>query len=407
MISVADALARIRDSLTPLGAELVSLADGHGRVLAEDLTARRTQPPFAVSAMDGYAVRAADVASLPTSLKLVGYIPAGGRHEGTVGPGEAVRIFTGARLPDGADAVVIQEDTEARDGDVLVRDTVGAFGPGRHVRQAGIDFVEGDVGLTAGRRLTARDVGLAAAMNRPWLLVHRRPRVAILPTGDEVALPGDPIGPNQIVSSNGAALGAMVAAAGGVPIQLGIARDDSDALKTLARGAEGADLLVTIGGASVGEHDLVKKALGEIGLSVDFWKIAMRPGKPLMFGRLGTTAVLGLPGNPVSALVCGMLFLRPALERLQGLPGDGPTPEPARAGTELAANDGRQDYLRARLTRDADGTLVATPFAKQDSSMMSALAGADCLILRAPAAAAVPVGGVIRIIRLSDGPYAV
>ena len=406
MISVDDALARIRDSLQPLGAEQVSLGDAHGRVLAEDLAARRTQPPFAVSAMDGYAVRSADVAALPTRLKLVGYVPAGGRHDGVVGPGEAVRIFTGARLPDGADAVVIQEDTEAADGMVLVRDTVGEFGPGRHVRQAGIDFVEGQIGLSAGRRLTARDVGLAAAMNRPWLLVHRRPRVAILPTGDEVALPGDPIGPNQIVSSNGVALGALVAAAGGVPIQLGIARDDSDTLKTMARGAEGADLLVTIGGASVGEHDLVRKALGEIGLAVDFWKIAMRPGKPLMFGRLGATAVLGLPGNPVSALVCGMLFLRPALDRLQGLPGTGPVAEPARAGADLKANDGRQDYLRARLSRDVDGALIATPFARQDSSMMSALAGADCLIVRPPAAPAVAIDGPVKIIRLSDGAHA-
>ncbi|GGF40305.1 molybdopterin molybdenumtransferase MoeA [Aliidongia dinghuensis] len=406
MISVADALARIREGLTPLGAELISLADAYGRVLAEDLTARRTQPPFAVSAMDGYAVRAADVAVLPTRLKLVGYVPAGGRHEGTLGPGEAVRIFTGARLPDGADAVVIQEDTEASDGTVLVHDTVGAFGPGRHVRQAGIDFVEGEVGLKAGRRLSARDVGLAAAMNRPWLMVHRRPRVAILPTGDEVALPGDPIGPNQIVSSNGAALAALIAASGGIPIQLGIARDDGATLKTMARGAEGADLLVTIGGASVGEHDLVKSALGEIGLTVDFWKIAMRPGKPLMFGRLGATAVLGLPGNPVSALVCGMLFLRPALERLQGLPGDGPLPEPALAGAALAANDGRQDYLRARLVRGPDGAWVAMPFEKQDSSMMSALAGADCLIVRPPAAPAVPAGAPVDVIRLSEGAYA-
>jgi len=402
MISVEEALAQIRDSLTPLGAEQVSLSDAHGRVLAEDLAARRTQPPFAVSAMDGYAVRAADITGLPKRLKLVGYIQAGGSHDGTVGPGEAVRIFTGARMPAGADAVVIQEDTVAGDGTVLVNDTVGPFEPGRHVRQAGIDFVEGQIGLKAGRRLTARDVGLAAAMNRPWLLVHRRPRVAILPTGDEVALPGDPIGPNQIVSSNGAALGALVTACGGVPIQLGIARDDSDTLKTMAQGAAGADLLVTIGGASVGEHDLVKKALGEIGLSVDFWKIAMRPGKPLMFGRLGATAVLGLPGNPVSALVCGMLFLKPALERLQGLPGSGPALEPALAGSDLKANDGRQDYLRARLSRDADGALVAAPFAKQDSSMMSALAGADCLIVRPPQAPAVATGQQVKIIRLSD-----
>jgi molybdopterin molybdotransferase len=232
--------------------------------------------------------------------------------------------------------------------------------------------------------------------------VHRRPRVAILPTGDEVVLPGDPIGPNQIVSSNGAALAALVTACGGVPVQLGIARDDSDTLKAMARGAEGADLLITIGGASVGEHDLVRKALAEIGLAVDFWKIAMRPGKPLMFGRLGTVPILGLPGNPVSALVCGLLFLKPALERLQGLPGQAPQTEPARAGAALAANDRRQDYLRAALSRDSNGVLVATPFSRQDSSMMSAMAGAEGLIVRPPEGPAVAAGALVPVIRLSE-----
>ena len=400
MISVDDALAQIRGSLTPLGAEQVQLGDAHGRVLAEDLAARRTQPPFAVSAMDGYAVRAADIADLPKRLKLVGYIQAGGNHDGVVGPGEAVRIFTGARMPDGADAVVIQEDTAALEGAVLVNDTVGPFQPGRHVRQAGIDFVEGQVGLTAGRRLTARDVGLAAAMNRPWLLVHRRPRVAILPIGDEVALPGDPIGPNQIVSSNGAALGALVAACGGVPIQLGIARDDSDTLKTMAQGAAGADLLVTIGGASVGEHDLVKKALGEIGLTVDFWKIAMRPGKPLIFGRLGPTPFLGLPGNPVSSLVCSILFLKPALAAMLGETPQS-TLRAVRLGRDLPANDSRQDYLRARLVH-RDGNAWAEPFEVQDSSMQKAFASADCLIVRAPLAPAVRAGEKVDVLPLDD-----
>jgi molybdopterin molybdotransferase len=398
MISVEAALARIRDSLAPLPAELVGLNDGLGRVLAEDLASRRTQPPFAVSAMDGYAVRAADVAAVPARLKLVGYVPAGARHEGVVGAGEAVRIFTGAPLPDGADTVVIQEDTEAAGESVLIRE---APRPGQHIRGAGIDYVEGQVGLTAGTRLGPRDLGLAAGMNRPWLMVHRRPRVAILPTGDEIALPGDPVGPNQIVSSNGTALAALVAAAGGVPIQLGIGRDDSASLQSLAAGAAGADLLVTIGGASVGEHDLVQRALGQTGLDVDFWKIAMRPGKPLMFGRIGTTPVMGLPGNPVSALICGLLFLVPGLERLQGLPGEAPATEPALAATDLPANDRRQDYLRARLEADDEGRWHATPFRKQDSSMMSALAAADALILRPPEAPAAPVGAPIRIIRLA------
>jgi molybdopterin molybdotransferase len=237
-------------------------------------------------------------------------------------------------------------------------------------------------------------------MNRPWLTVHRRPRVAILPTGDEIALPGDPVGPNQIVSSNGTALAALIAGAGGIPVQLGIGRDDSAALRRLAEAAAGADLLVTIGGASVGEHDLVRSALGEVGLDLDFWRIAMRPGKPLMFGRIGPTAVLGLPGNPVSALICGLLFLLPALERLEGLPGEAPRTEPALAAADLPANDRRQDYLRARLHLDDAGRCHATPFRRQDSSMMSTLAAADALIVRPPHAPAAPVGSPIRIIRL-------
>jgi molybdopterin molybdotransferase len=398
MISVEAALARIRQGFQPLPAELVGLGDGLGRVLAEDLSARRTQPPFAVSAMDGYALRTADAGSVPVRLTLAGYVQAGGRHQGIVGLGQAVRIFTGAPVPDGADTIVIQEDTET-DGDGVVIRVAPSLG--QHIRAAGIDYVEGQVGLTSGTRLGPRELGLAAGMNRPWLMVHRRPRVAILPTGDEVALPGDPIGPNQIVSSNGTALAALVASAGGVPIQLGIARDDSATLQRMAAGAAGADLLITIGGASVGEHDLVQQALGQTGMALDFWKIAMRPGKPLMFGRIGATAVLGLPGNPVSALVCGLLFLVPALERLQGLPGGGPESEMALAGADLPENDQRQDYLRARLATDAEGRLLAMPFIRQDSSMMSVLAAADALILRPPRAAAVPAGAPIRIIRLA------
>jgi molybdopterin molybdotransferase len=397
VISVEAALTRIRDSLAPLPGELISLNEGLGRVLAEDLASRRTQPPFAVSAMDGYAVRAADAAAVPARLRLVGYVQAGGRHGGVVGAGEAVRIFTGAPVPDGADSIVIQEDTEAEPDAVVIRE---APAPGQHIRVAGIDYVEGQVGLTAGTRLGARDLGLAAGMNRPWLMVHRRPRVAILPTGDEIALPGDPVGPNQIVSSNGTALAALVAAAGGVPLQLGIGPDDGTALRRLAAGAVGADMLVTIGGASVGEHDLVQQALGEAGLELDFWKIAMRPGKPLMFGRFGDVPVIGLPGNPVSALVCGLLFLLPALERLQGLPGAAPPTEPAVAAIDLAPNDRRQDYLRARLDVDQSGIWRATPFRRQDSSMMSALAAADALIVRPPGAPAVPAGAPVQIIRL-------
>jgi molybdopterin molybdotransferase len=399
VISVEEARRRLLAPLAPLGAEQVSLSNALGRVLAEDVAARRTQPPFAASAMDGYAVRASDVARVPARLKVVGSVPAGQAYGGTVGRGEAVRIFTGAPVPAGADAIVIQEDTE-REGDIVtVREGAAA---GTYVRPAGLDFREGDIGLRAGRRLSARDVGLAAAMNRPWLLARRQPRVAILPTGDEVVMPGDPVGPNQIVSSNGLALAALVTQCGGVPVQLPIAPDDSSALQRIAAGAAGADFLITTGGASVGDHDLVREALQASGLTLDFWKIAMRPGKPLMVGRYRDTPMMGLPGNPVSTLVCGLLFLKPAIERLLGLETAEMPAARARLMQKLPANDQRQDYLRAKLSRADDGTFEVRPFDRQDSSMMSALAHSDCLIVRPPLAAAASSGDSVEIILL-DG----
>jgi molybdopterin molybdotransferase len=277
MISVEEARRRLLAPLVPLGAEQVAVSEAAGRVLAEDVEARRTQPPWDVSAMDGYAVRAGDATSVPARLKVVGSVPAGQAYAGMVGRGEAVRIFTGAPMPKGADAVVIQEDTERAGDSVVVRE---AAPPGQHVRLAGLDFRAGEVGLRAGRRLSARDVGLAAAMNRPWLMVHRKPRIAILPTGDEVVMPGDPVGPHQIVSSNGLALAALVSQCGGIPLHLPIAPDNADALQRIAAASAGADFLVTTGGASVGEHDLVRDALGASGLALDIWKNAMRPGKP-------------------------------------------------------------------------------------------------------------------------------
>jgi molybdopterin molybdotransferase len=395
MISVEEAKERLLTPLRPLGAELVSLSEAGGRVLAEDVAARRTQPPFAVSAMDGYAVRAADVARVPAELEVIGSVPAGQNFSGTVGPGKAVRIFTGAPVPAGADSIVIQEDTDRRGDLVVVRE--GAP-PGRHIRPAGLDFADGAIGLKAGRRLTARDVGLAAAMNRPWLLVHRRPRVAILPTGDEVVMPGDPVGPNQIVSSNALALGTLIEGIGALPVQLPIAPDDNESLQRIAEGAAGSDLLVTTGGASVGEHDLVREALGQTGLTIDFWSVAMRPGKPLMVGRFRDTLMIGLPGNPVSTLVCGLLFVKPAIERLQGLKvADEPLPR-ARLKVKLGANDRRQDYLRSRLSRGADGVDEVEPFRVQDSSMMSLLAAADCLVVRKPHAPAAEPGEWVDII---------
>ncbi|MFQ6018959.1 MAG: gephyrin-like molybdotransferase Glp, partial [Kiloniellaceae bacterium] len=357
-------------------------------------------PPADVSAMDGYAVRAADVAEVPARLRVVGQAPAGGAHAGVLGPGEAVRIFTGGPLPQGADAIVIQEDTETAGEDVIVKEPAAK---GRYVRAAGLDFTAGDVGIPAGRLLTARDVGLAAAMNRPWLKVRRRPRIALLATGDEVVMPGEPIGPNQIVGSNGISLSAFVTACGGAPIHLGIAPDDRAALIALIERARGADLLVTTGGVSVGEHDLVRAAFGEPGLELDFWKIAMRPGKPLLFGRIGETRILGVPGNPVSSLVCATIFLRPAIDVMLGREIESRPPETAVLGADLAENDRRQDYLRARISFDSQGRRMATPFARQDSSMLATLAHADCLIVRAPFAAPAKAGEAVEIVPLSGG----
>jgi molybdopterin molybdotransferase len=405
MISVEEALARLLAPLAPLPPEQISLADAVGRVLAEDVAARRTQPPFAVSAMDGYAVRAEDVARVPVELRIVAEIPAGAGFGGMLGPGEAARIFTGAPLPAGTDAIVIQEDTERRGDRVEIRE---AAPRGHYVRRAGLDFAEGEVLLTAGTRLSPRHIGLAAAMNRPWLFVHRRPRVGILSTGDEIVMPGDPIGPHQIVSSNALALCAFATACGGVPVLVGNAPDDPDALKRIAAAAKGVDLFVTTGGVSVGEHDLVRDVLSEEGLEIDFWQIAMRPGKPLMVGNYRGVPMVGLPGNPVSTLVCSLLFLKPALDRLSGLP-DRSAEEPpvtARLAVALRRNDRRQDYLRARLVRAAaDGVLEAVPFEVQDSSMMRPLAASDCLVVRPPHAPALPAGSEVEIIPFPGGAW--
>jgi molybdopterin molybdotransferase len=401
VIPVEEALAKILAALTPLGAEEISVEAALGRVLAEDVAARVTQPPKPVSAMDGYAVKAVDVASVPATLTVIGEAPAGRGYQGMVESGQAVRIFTGAPLPDGADSIVIQEDTEASGNQVTVKE---APAPGNFVRPAGLDFRVGDIGIPAGKLLTARDIGLAAGMNHPWLRVVRRPRIAILATGDEIVRPGDPIGSDQIVSSNALALSAFVRGAGGEPLVLGIAPDEMDGLTRMIAGARGADLLVTTGGASVGDHDLIQTVLGESG-TLGFWKIAMRPGKPLMFGRIHDTPVLGLPGNPVSSMVCALLFLGPAIARLLDRPASGPQTQAARLTAALKPNDRRQDYLRATLAVDADGTMLATPFAKQDSSQFSLLTKADGLLVRPPHDPARSAGETVQVIPFRDSYF--
>jgi molybdopterin molybdotransferase len=399
MISVEAARARILAAISPVAGEVVPITDAWQRVLAAPVTARLTQPPADVSAMDGYAVRASD-AQAGATLRRIGEAPAGHPFDGAVGPGETVRIFTGSVLPPGADAVLLQEDATAEGDRVTVGETVP---PARHVRPRGQDFAQGDIVLHPGERLTARQIGLAAAANHAWLTVHRRPQVAILATGDEIFLPGDPIPPGGIVSSNSHMLAAMVRAAGGLPTTLPVARDTPDAIAEAARAALGADLLVTTGGASVGTHDVVQAGLARHGFALDFWKIAMRPGKPMIFGSIGNLPVLGLPGNPVSAYVCALLFLLPALRRLQGLQGDPLPTLAAIAGAPIRANDHRADHLRATLRRDEAGRLVATPFARQDSAMLSLLSQAECLIIRPPHAEPVQAGATLQIISLSSG----
>ncbi|WP_158925051.1 gephyrin-like molybdotransferase Glp [Acidisphaera sp. S103] len=398
MISVDEARGRILDALRPTPAEIVALADAWNRVTAQDVVARLTQPPADVSAMDGYALRAAD-GGLDASLRVVGAAPAGHPFDGRVGAGEAVRLFTGSVVPSGADAILLQEDA-TRDGDVVrVNEAVVA---GRHIRRAGQDFSVGDLVVAAGRRITARDVGLAAAANHPWLAVHRRPRVAILATGDEIAMPGEPIPTGGIVSSNSHALAALVRAAGGEPVVLPVAPDDRSAIGAVADSVVGMDMLVTTGGASVGDHDLVIESLKARGMTLDFWQIAMRPGKPLLFGQLGGTPVLGLPGNPVSAIVCGTLFLLPALARMSGLPAAPPPVSTAVLGSGVKQNDHRADHLRAIVSTDSAGRIVVDPFPVQDSAMLRRLANADALVLRAPHAPALPKGAEVGIIRLDS-----
>ena len=399
LMPVADALAAVLAGAEPLPEEMVSLDIAYHRVVARDVAARRTQPPQAMSAMDGYAVRAADSADLRIRLKVIGEVAAGRPFERRIGAGEAVRIFTGGVIPDGADSVVIQEDTAAEGDHITIAEVTAA---GRHIRPAGVDFREGDVLLAAGSRLTDRDLSLAAAMNYPELPVRRRPRVALLATGDELVMPGTIPGPGQIVYSNGYALRSLAQAEGAETVDLGIAADTMAATTAGIRRAReaDADILITTGGASVGDHDLVKKSLEAEGVSMAFWRIAMRPGKPMMHGHLGTMRVIGLPGNPVSSYVCALLFLVPLIRALSGRSDLHHVSEKALLGRDLGANDQREDYLRARLEERPDGTLVATPVTQQDSSLLGNLAAARALVIRPPFAPAATAGSPCAILRL-------
>ncbi|MFV0295711.1 MAG: gephyrin-like molybdotransferase Glp [Hyphomicrobiaceae bacterium] len=397
-LTVEQALDRILTN-APVIAETedVAIDSAHGRVLAAPLVSELTQPPFTASAMDGYAVRASDVAKLPATLQVIGESAAGHGLETGIAPGQAARIFTGAPLPAHADAIVIQENTRRDDDRVTV--LTGTPDPD-HIRPQGGDFNKGAALIQPDHMLTPRDIVLAAAMGHGRLEVRRKPMVAILATGDELVPPGTRPGPNQIGCSNTFGIAAMIEAAGGRAHLLGIARDTRPHLRAALESASEADILVTVGGGSVGDHDLVGPVLREMGMTLEFWRIAMRPGKPLMFGKLGPQHILGLPGNPVSSMICTRLFVLPLLRAFLGLPPGLSQPVMARTTVALSANGARAHYMRAHRNTGADGMAEVTPVANQDSSLMTPLAAADCLIVRPIQAPDVPAGTLVPLLPL-------
>ncbi|TPN66533.1 molybdopterin molybdotransferase MoeA [Mesorhizobium sp. B1-1-1] len=398
LLPVAAALERLLEGAAPLVSESVSLLEAVDRVLAEPVVALRTQPPFNASAMDGYAVRAVDVASVPSRLSVMGVAAAGRGFDGAVGKAQAVRIFTGAPLPQGADTIVIQENVRDLGGGSI--EVVEPTAEGRNIRRFGLDFSEGDILLEKGRVLDPAALSLVASANHPRVGVVKRPLVAIIATGDELLPPGSELGPDQIISSNAYGVAAAAQSVGAHALDLGIAADREEAIAALVRKAvaAGADVVVTLGGASVGDHDLIHDVLTGEGMTLGFWKIAMRPGKPLMFGRLGDIRCIGLPGNPVASLVCSQLFLKPLLARL-GNRNFRQDIRQARLGAAMQANDLRQDYVRAVVRQEA-GMLVATPFSIQDSSMLRMLADANGLIVREPFVSAAAAGDACSVLML-------
>jgi len=401
LMPVEEALALVLGAATTLSAETIPLIEAHHRVLAEGVVARRTTPGADVSAMDGYAVRAADVATVPAMLRLIGESAAGRPYSGTLEPGTAVRIFTGAVMPEGADAVVIQEDT-TRDADLVTMTEAATLG--RHIRRAGGDFTAGNVVVEAGRLLTARDLSLIASADCAQVSVARRPRVALLSTGDELVMPGMGAGAHQVILSNIYSLSALARQAGAEVTDLGILPDRMEATQAGVRAAldGGFDVIVTTGGASVGDHDLVAPALMAQGVELSVHKIALRPGKPLMFGNSGATHVLGLPGNPVSAHVCALLYLVPLLDALQGISGGTLPLTRGELDIDLKANDQRMDFMRAEIVGQGDCGPIVRPLPLQDSSMMSILARSDALLVRRPHAPAASRGEICEILLLQD-----
>lgn len=402
LLPVSEALNRMLKGVRLLESISVALGDASGRVLAEDLAATRTQPPFPASAMDGYAVRATDIIKTPCRLSVIGESAAGHGFRGTVGVGEAVRIFTGAPVPEGADTIVIQENAQRVGTDSV--HISQSESQGRYVRPAGLDFKELDSLLEEGTVMSASALSLAAAMNHARISVRRQPKVSIISSGDELVMPGSSLKQDQIISSNEFGVAALVEQTGAEATRLGIAEDSLSSIeeKLSQSGCSEADLVITLGGASVGEHDLIKQALEGHGVTMDFWKIAMRPGKPVMFGQSTkngrTTFYLGLPGNPVSSLVCTLIFAVPMIKKMLGLSTDQFT-ESAILGEDLSANDQREEYMRAQIKDTPEGLRVF-PFQSQDSSILSLLHQADCLLIRPAHAPAAQQGDACSIIKI-------
>jgi len=409
LMKVDEAKERVLRAMPVMPGEEISITEALGRITSCDIYSRRTQPPTALSAMDGYAIRFSDVTDIPSEFIRVGTAKAGGSYPGTLNQNETVRIFTGAPVPPDADTIVIQENVDAENENdgarIIIRQRPQK---GRYIRSLGLDFKKGELGIRVGKKLTSRDIGLAAAMNIPWLSVRRRPKIAILATGDEIVRPGESINKNQIVSSNSYTLSALVKAAGGDPIVLGIAPDTIDGIQSFFKNTMGADLIITTGGASVGQHDLIQKALGKEsfgkdGLDLDFWRIAMRPGKPLIFGQINNTPMLGLPGNPVSTMVCGAVFVRPAIDKMLGIYSDQKSESTALLAEPVPENDEREDYIRAITFINKEGIKVVKAFEHQDSSMMKVLAQANCLIIRPPFDTKRTIGDEVNLIEFKDG----
>lgn len=402
LMPVEQALEIISQNFSRLEKETIPLADALGRTAAGDHFAAITQPPFDASAMDGYALRAEDVITCPTDLTVIGEVPAGKSYDGEILPETAVRIFTGGPVPKGADTVIMQENTE-RLSEETVRIVIGAE-MGRNIRPAGNDFSEGQRLVDAGTVLTSRHIGMMAAANISAVEVTRKPRIALLSTGDELVNVGDSVGPNQIISSNNLLLSTLIMENGGDPIDLGIARDNAASLEekiALLKATDNVDLFITIGGASVGDHDLVQKILGQHGLKVNFWKIAIRPGKPMIFGEFNHGPMIGLPGNPASAYVCAINFMLPALHIMLGRETIGAPKSVATLAHDLAENATRQDYMRAHYVENANGTKVVTATPRQDSAKLSTLAHANCLLVRPPHAPKATKGEHVDILLLT------